>query len=66
MESNEGIINIHSVIQKWTDQALSCNHYYDPQDWEDGRVPMNILADDSPMEFHTKPMFFLIAATDQH
>ena len=46
MESNEGIINIHSVIQKWTDQALSCNHYYDPQDWEDGRVPMDVLADD--------------------
>ena len=46
MSSNEGIINIHSVIQKWTDQALSCNHYYDPKRFEDGRVPMDILAKD--------------------
>jgi len=46
MSSNEGIINIHSVIQKWTDQAISCNHYYDPKKFEDGRVPMDIVAKD--------------------
>jgi len=46
MSSNEGIINIHSVVQKWTDQAISCNHYYDPKKFPDGRVPMDVVADD--------------------
>jgi hypothetical protein len=46
MSSNEGITNIHSVIQKWTDQAISCNHYYDPKKYEDGRIPMDMLAED--------------------
>tara|TARA_R110000796_G_scaffold192641_1_gene309300 strand:+ start:12998 stop:14308 length:1311 start_codon:yes stop_codon:yes gene_type:complete len=46
MTSNEGIINIHSVIQKWTDQGLSCNHYYDPKRYEDNRVPLDVIADD--------------------
>ena len=46
MTSNEGLINIHSVIQKWTDQGLSCNHYYDPKRFEDNRVPLDIIAKD--------------------
>lgn len=46
MKSNEGIINIHSIIQKWTDQGISCNHYYDPKRFEDGRVPLDLIAND--------------------
>jgi ribonucleotide reductase alpha subunit len=46
MSSNEGIINIHSIIQKWTDQGISCNHYYDPKRFEDGRVPLDLIAQD--------------------
>jgi ribonucleoside-diphosphate reductase alpha chain len=46
MESNEGISNIHAIIQKFTDQGISCNHYYDPAKYEDGKVPMSEVAHD--------------------
>jgi hypothetical protein len=46
MKSNKGITDIYSVIQKWNDQAISANFYYDPKQYENNSVPLDVLADD--------------------
>ena len=35
-----------SIIQKFTDQAISTNTFYDPQNYSDGKVPMKVLLKD--------------------
>ena len=46
MKSNEGYINIVSVIQKYFDQAISGNWSYNPEHYEDGQVPISVMAKD--------------------
>ena len=46
MKNNVGITNIQAVIQKWIDQSISGNHYYDFTKYEDGNIPMSELARD--------------------
>ena len=38
MKSNEGYINIVSVMQKYFDQAISGNWSYNPEHFEDNQV----------------------------
>lgn len=35
-----------SVIQKWIDQAISVNHYYDKNNYGDGNIPMSDIVKD--------------------
>lgn len=46
MKSNQGYINIVSVMQKYFDQAISGNWSYNPEHYEDGQVPISVMAQD--------------------
>jgi len=46
MKSMEGYINIVSVMQKYFDQAISGNWSYNPEHFEDGQVPVSVMAQD--------------------
>lgn len=43
---NTHMNNIVSVIQKWIDQAISVNHYYDVRKHEGGELPISVVAKD--------------------
>jgi ribonucleoside-diphosphate reductase alpha chain len=46
MPSNEGYINIVSIMQKFFDQAISGNWSYNPLHYENNEVPMSIMIKD--------------------
>mgnify|MGYP003310320553 FL=1 len=46
MESNEGYINIVSMMQKYFDQAISGNWSYNPLKFENNEVPLSVMAQD--------------------
>ena len=46
MESNKGYTNIVAVIQKYVDQAISANHYYNFAKYENQNLPMSEIAHD--------------------
>ena len=51
MPSNEGYINIISVMQKYFDQAISGNWSYNPENYKDGEVPTSVMANDLLMTY---------------
>ena len=46
MKSNEGYINVVAVMQKFFDQAISGNWSYNPENYENGEVPISVMAKD--------------------
>lgn len=46
MASNEGYTNITAVIQKYVDQSISSNHYYNFSKYEDNNLPLAVIARD--------------------
>jgi ribonucleoside-diphosphate reductase alpha chain len=46
MKSNEGYINVVAVMQKFFDQAISGNWSYNPENYENGEVPVSVMARD--------------------
>ena len=46
MKSNEGYINVVSVMQKFFDQAISGNWSYNPEHYENNEVPVSVMAND--------------------
>ena len=46
MENNVGYINLCAVMQKYFDQAISANHYYNFARFEEGNLPMSVVAKD--------------------
>lgn len=46
MKDNKGITNIQAVVQKWIDQGISANHYYDFTKYEGGNLPISQVAKD--------------------
>ena len=46
MPSNEGYINVVAIMQKYFDQAISGNWSYNPQNYQDGEVPISVMAND--------------------
>ena len=46
MKSNEGYINVVSVMQKFFDQAISGNWSYNPENYPDNEVPVSVMAQD--------------------
>ncbi len=46
MKSMEGYINVVSIMQKYFDQAISGNWSYNPENYEDGQVPVSVMAQD--------------------
>ena len=46
MPSNEGYINVVAVMQKFFDQAISGNWSYNPSNYDNNEVPMQVMAND--------------------
>ena len=46
MPNNTGYINIVAVMQKFFDQAISGNWSYNPENYQDGEVPISVIAND--------------------
>lgn len=46
MSGNTGYTNIVAVIQKYVDQSISANHYYDFSKYESGNLPISDVARD--------------------
>ena len=46
MKSNEGYINVVSVMQKFFDQAISGNWSYNPEHYENNEVHVSVMAND--------------------
>ena len=43
---NSHMNNIVAIIQKWIDQGISVNHYYDKSKFEGGELPVSLVAKD--------------------
>lgn len=39
MPDNVGYLNVCNVIQRWMDMSMSCNQYFNPKNYDDGRIP---------------------------
>jgi len=46
MPDNAGYINVVAVMQKFFDQAISGNWSYNPENYENGEVPISVMAKD--------------------
>jgi len=46
MQDNAGYINVVAVMQKFFDQAISGNWSYNPENYENGEVPISVMARD--------------------
>lgn len=46
MPNNDGYIKNVAVMQKFVDQAISGNLYYDPKKFTDGKIPASVLLKD--------------------
>ena len=46
MPDNTGYINVVAVMQKFFDQAISGNWSYNPENYENGEVPISVMARD--------------------
>jgi len=46
MENNTGYTNICGVLQKYFDQAISANHYYNFSKYEENNLPLSVVAKD--------------------
>ena len=46
MPSNEGYINVVAVMQKFFDQAISGNWSYNPSNYDNNEVTMQVMAND--------------------
>ena len=46
MNDNNGYINICGVSQKYFDQAISANHYYNFSKYEENNLPLSVVAKD--------------------
>jgi ribonucleoside-diphosphate reductase alpha chain len=46
MPNNQGYLRLVAIMQKFIDQSISANTNYDPNKFEDGRVPMKAMIQD--------------------
>ncbi len=46
IDNNQGYLELVGIMQKFVDQAISANTNYDPNQFEDGKVPMTTLLKD--------------------
>lgn len=46
LENNKGYLSLVAIMQKFFDQSISANVYYNPLFYEDGKVPYEELLDD--------------------
>lgn len=58
--SCNGYLNLVCIIQKFIDQSISANTFYNPENYEDGKVPMEQLMRDKLMfyKFGGKALYY--------
>lgn len=61
MKDNTGYLNITGVIQKFFDQAISVNQYYDYSKFENGELPLSVVLKDLMYAYKigTKTFYYL-------
>lgn len=69
--NNDGMLQIVGIMQKFMDQAISLNTYYDPKKFIDNKVPMQQLLQDliKAYRYGIKTMYYhntRDGATDDH
>ncbi len=59
--SPEGYLKIVSVLQKWIDQGISVNTSYNPQHYEDEKIPMSVMLQHMVMfyKYGGKQLYYL-------
>ncbi len=50
-ESPEGYLKICAILQKYIDQGISVNTSYNPENYEDQKVPMSVMISDLVMAY---------------
>lgn len=60
MQGNMGYIQLIGIMQKFIDQSISANTYYDPFSFPDGKVPMNTMLKDllTAYKFGVKTLYY--------
>ncbi len=60
MKGNSGYIQLIGIMQKFVDQSISANTYYDPSDYPDNKVPMNVMLKDllTAYKFGVKTLYY--------
>jgi ribonucleoside-diphosphate reductase alpha chain len=60
MKNNVGYLQLIGIMQKFVDQAISANTYYDPAIFPDTKVPMNIMLKDllTAYKFGVKTLYY--------
>ncbi len=60
MKGNAGYIQLIGIMQKFVDQSISANTYYDPSDYPDNKVPMNVMLKDllTAYKFGVKTLYY--------
>lgn len=46
MKGNDNYLKINAIIQKFFDQSISTNTYYNPEHYENGEIPMSVMIKD--------------------
>ena len=49
--SNEALIKTYAIIQRYTDQAISVNTYYNKQNYPDNKVPSSVISWDITLHY---------------
>lgn len=44
--TNDKMNKVVSIIQKWIDQGISVNHYYNKNNYENGEIPLSVVVKD--------------------
>lgn len=60
MKGNAGYIQLIGIMQKFVDQSISANTYYDPSDYPDNKVSMNVMLKDllTAYKFGVKTLYY--------
>ena len=56
-ESPEGYLKICAILQKYIDQGISVNTSYNPEHFEDNKVPMSLMIKDLVMASSSSIVF---------
>lgn len=60
MKNNTGYLQLIGIMQKFVDQSISANTYYDPAIFPDNKVPMNVMLKDllTAYKFGVKTLYY--------
>lgn len=62
MGSNTPMLKMCATIQKWVDMGISCNLYYNYDDYKDGIIPLSVLSTDivTAYSWGIKTLYYIV------